>query len=113
MLLQNDCHLTKLFPRGKLEMVLGYSEVKFGVKTQAGFCRNGAVFESKENLLLVERGGRFKHGIYTLYKLFGCGDVGRAVLVRRFAFTRHTLRSAVADSDDKHDFFAVIACFSA
>lgn len=69
-------------------MVLGYSEVKFGVKAQAGFCRNGAVFESKEKLLLVERGGRFKSGVYTLYKPFGCGDVGQADLVRRFAFTR-------------------------
>ena len=58
--------------------------------------------------MLVERGGRFKRGVYTLYKPFGCGDVGRADLVRRFAFTRHTLRSAVADSDDKHDFFALV-----
>ncbi len=47
-------------------MVLGYSEVKFGVKAQAGFCRNGAVFESKEKLLLVERGGRFKRVVYSV-----------------------------------------------
>ena len=47
-------------------MVLGYSEVKFGVKAQAGFCRNGAVFESKEKLLLVERGGHFKRVVYSV-----------------------------------------------
>ena len=29
-------------------MVLGYAEVEFGVKTQVGFCRNGAVLRVKK-----------------------------------------------------------------
>lgn len=89
-------------------MILGYSEVEFGVKTDAGFCGYGAVFESEEKLLLIERGGRFQCSVYALYKPIGRGDVGRADLVRRFAFTRRTLRFAVAYCDDKHEFFALV-----
>ena len=80
-------------------MILGYSEVEFGVKTDAGFCGYGAVFESEEKLLLIERGGRFQCSVYALYKPIGRGDVGRADLVRRFA---------LAYCDDKHEFFALV-----